>query len=221
MTDHGVGRFALIPANVIGIAIHHSVTGGTFYMGASVTELDELAHLEMIDSYHASLGWGGFGYHLAAFPSGRLYVCGNLNGARAHVASRNHQLVGLVLIGTFTAAAPGPRQLGAAAAGVAFMRRTYPGRPIGPHRNFALASDPTACPGDTWASWLPALESPPEEEDMTEDQAKQLARSAALADWMMTVITLPDGRQFKRCDFIMAHLQAFDFARLQWLDRKA
>lgn len=167
MTDRGVGRYALISADVIGIAIHHSVTAGTFYMGASITELDELAHLEMIDRYHASLGWGGFGYHLAAFPSGRLFLCGNLNGARAHVASRNHELVGLVLIGTFTATAPGPRQLSAAAEGVAFMRRIYPERPIGPHRYWALPEYPTSCPGDTWLTWMHWLDVPlPEEDDM-------------------------------------------------------
>jgi hypothetical protein len=165
MTDGGAGRFLLNDAWVIGIAIHHSVSGGSFFMSNAPTLGDELSHLEMIDRYHASKGWGGFGYHLAAFLSGRLYLCGNLNGARAHVASRNNQLVGLVLIGTFTTVLPPASQLAGAAAGVAYIRRTYPGRPIGPHRNWALLSEPTSCPGDTWANWVPTLDAPPQEED--------------------------------------------------------
>jgi hypothetical protein len=61
---------------------------------------------------------------------------------------------------------PPASQLEAAAAGVAYMRRTYPGRPIGPHRNWALPEHATSCPGDTWASWLPKLDpQPPQEED--------------------------------------------------------
>jgi hypothetical protein len=165
MTDRGVGRYVLAPDDVIGIAVHHSVSGGTFFMSNDLDQDDELSHLLMIDQYHAWKGWGGFGYHLATFPSGRYYLCGRVTGARAHVAGRNNVLVGLVLIGTFTTSPPPPAQLVAAADGVAYMRRTYPGRPIGPHRVWALASDPTSCPGDTWQSWLPALTAPPQEED--------------------------------------------------------
>ena len=165
MTDRGVGRFALDPRAVIGVAIHHSVSGGQFFAAAVQDQDDELSHLLMIDQYHAAQGWGGFGYHAAAFPSGRWYLCGNLNGARAHVASRNHQLVGLVLIGTFTTTTPPPAQIAAAGAGVAFMRRTYLERPIAPHLVWALAEYPTSCPGDTWEQWLGALTASEEGDD--------------------------------------------------------
>jgi hypothetical protein len=197
MTDRGAGRYLLNDAWVIGIAIHHSVSGGSFFMSNAPTQGDELSHLEMIDRYHASKGWGGFGYHQAVFLSGRYYLCGNLNGARAHVASRNNQLVGLVLIGTFTTVLPPASQLAAAAAGVAYIRRTYPGRPIGPHRNWALLSEPTSCPGDTWASWLPALGAPPSQEEdwfdmATESQLRQIvkdetARLRMQVEWMNNI----------------------------------
>src|SRR3989442_4543210 len=177
MTDGGAGRSRLDTAAVIGIAIHHSVSGGQFFMSSAPSQDEELSHLLMIDQYHASLGWAGCAYHMPAFPSGRFYLCGSLTGARAHVASRNNELVGQVLIGNFMDTPPPASQLFAAADGVAYMRRTYPGRPIQPHRNWALPAYPTSCPGDTWAAWLPALEAPPaqQEDDLTPEESKQLS----------------------------------------------
>ena len=183
MTDRGAGRYVLDPRDVIGIAIHHSVSGGQFFAAGAQDQDDELSHLLMIDQYHASLGWGGFAYHLAAFPSGRWYLCGNLNGARAHVASRNDELVGLVLIGTFTTSPPPPAQISAARAAVAYMRRTYPGRALGPHRLWALVEYPTSCPGDTWLAWVPTLNAaPPESEaDLTPEESRKLTQ---LWEWV-------------------------------------
>src|SRR3990167_4261700 len=62
------------PDTVIGIAVHHSVSGGLFFTAAQMTVDDELNHLLMIDAYHVSKGWGGFAYHLAAFPSSRCFL---------------------------------------------------------------------------------------------------------------------------------------------------
>jgi len=163
MTDGGVGRSPLDPAQVIGIAIHHSVT--TSYTRASVEQ--EIDHLLSIDRYHSGQGWGGIGYHLAVFPSGRYYLCGSLDGARAHVAFRNHELIGIVLIGDFSTQPPPLLQLDAGAQAVAFVRRTYPDRPIKGHRDWALPQYPTACPGGTYKSWLSYLNGPPaKEQDM-------------------------------------------------------
>src|SRR3990167_7865600 len=125
------------PDTVIGIAVHHSVSGGLFFTAAQMTVDDELNHLLMIDAYHVSKGWGGFAYHLAAFPSGRYYLCGSLNGARAHVYKRNHDLVGVVLIGDFTAAAPPRAQRQAAGRCLAYIGAVYPGRPVKGHRDWA------------------------------------------------------------------------------------
>ena len=56
MTDGGGGRFTLDPNAVIGIAIHHSVSGGQFFTNPALDQDDELSHLIMIDRYHASQG---------------------------------------------------------------------------------------------------------------------------------------------------------------------
>ena len=161
------GRYYVPWSDVIGIAIHHSVSGLQFFTAAAMTPEDELNHIRMIDIYHASQGWGGFGYHLAPFPSGRLYLCGDLDGARAHVASRNHELRGIVFIGDFTARDPGPAQLAAGAEAVAQVRQAA-GRPLAlaGHRTWALPEYPTSCPGDRLAARLAELETQPEEDDM-------------------------------------------------------
>ena len=101
------GRFKIDHASLIGIAVHHSVSGD--YLAAGGPESEELAHLQAIDRYHVGQNFGGIGYHLAAFTSGRLYLLGDLDGARAHVAGRNHELLGVVAIGTFTDRLPGDR----------------------------------------------------------------------------------------------------------------
>lgn len=174
MTDRGVGRYALTPATVIGIAVHHSVSGSFFFVPPAETQDDEVVHLKAIDSWHAQLGWNGFGYHMAAFPSGRFYLCGSLAGARAHVASRNNELVGVVLIGDFTLSTPPAEQLYATAYAINYIRQTYPSRRPRGHREWALPEYPTACPGNSFQSWLPGLDTVPQEDDMNEAEATAL-----------------------------------------------
>lgn len=155
-------------AVVVGIAVHHSVSGD--YLGEAATVNDELAHLRGIDAYHRQVGYGMFGYHLAAFASGRLYQCGDLDGQRAHVAHRNHELRGVVAIGTFTNRLPGPGQLAAIAEGIKEIRH-FVGRdlPIKGHNEWAVKGWASACAGQLngfdWRPWLDEKE--PEQEDET------------------------------------------------------
>lgn len=121
---------------IIGTAIHHSVT----FMHTEATESQELNHIRAIDNYHLSLGYGGFGYHAAAFPSGRAYLCGD--GQRAHVEGRNHQLYGIVAIGNFVDALPTPAQLDAIRSLI-----VYPELPVKGHNEWALPGKGTACAG--------------------------------------------------------------------------
>lgn len=151
------GRYPLDPAAVIGIAIHHCVG----HVDPAWAQAAEEQHLYVIDAQHIGQGFGGFGYHLAAFPSGRVYYCGDLGFARAHVASRNFELIGVALMGAFTAVPPPDAQLRAAAEAVAFVRQAYPGVLVAGHRQWALPQFPTACPGDTFADWVPGLSSVP------------------------------------------------------------
>jgi hypothetical protein len=163
MTDGGRGWCDIVAP--VAIAGHHSVT----FLWPPTTAQAELDHLRMIDVYHASQGWGGFGYHLAAFASGRLYLCGDVRRCRAHVKARNHELVGIVAVGDFRTAPPGEAQLRAFWSGVAYIRRrlSRPLLPIGSHRGLALAAFPTACPG-VWP-W-PNVE----EDDMNEAETTAL-----------------------------------------------
>lgn len=140
------GRFKISPADLTGIAMHHSVSGDN--LGAAAGEGDERAHLTAIDRYHVQQQFGGIGYHLAVFPSGRIYQLGDLDGARAHVAGRNHELLGIVAIGTFTETRPALRQLAALQHAVRHCR-AYAGRelPVRGHGEWSLPGQGTICPG--------------------------------------------------------------------------
>lgn len=157
------GLGATVKAQVIGIAVHHSVTQTpaelrrtgmadvaaeqAVAMATASTEASERAIIRAIDAYHVSVGYGGFAYHMAAFPSGRAYLCGDLGARRAHVAQRNHELLGVVLIGTFTTVLPGAKQMDALREALLHMRAEYPAREIRGHREWALPGEGTACPG--------------------------------------------------------------------------
>ena len=147
------GRYTLDPARVIGIAIHHTVSGGDFADDIPDSPEAELAHLKAIDVYHVAQGWGGFGYHLAVFSSGRLYYCGSITSARAHVASRNHELIGVAFVGNFSDRMPTWEAIQAGREAIAFIRATYGPIPVHAHGYWALPQYPTACPGGTWPQW--------------------------------------------------------------------
>ena len=138
------GRFKINMPDVVGIAVHHSVTSEP----APSSEAWERAHIRAIDAYHVKIGYGCFGYHIAAFESGRWYLCGDLDGARAHVASRNHELVGVVAIGNFVDGFPGAVQMNAIAEALRYVRGFY-GRPliIKGHNDWATPGNGTACAG--------------------------------------------------------------------------
>ena len=183
------GRYELNMANVEAVVIHHSVSGMASsgihwndYADAPVEQ--ETEHLLAIDRWHSppNNNWGGFGYHAAAFASGRAYLVGSYNTARAHVASQNNKFVGVVLIGDFTDSVPTERHVQAAKQGVADIRAFYGRRlPVKAHRVVQLPQYPTSCPGNKFQVWVPRLE---EEEAMptfTEEQEKRIAEIVSLS----------------------------------------
>lgn len=128
--------------DVIGIALHHSVTT----ISPLASEEEERAHIRAIDAYHKGQGWGGFGYHYAVFPSARVYRTGV--GSRAHVASRNHELAGIVWIADLSNRLPNMYEIAAAAEAIVDVRkRTGKDVPFKGHRFWALPEYPTSCPG--------------------------------------------------------------------------
>lgn len=185
------GRRPLPGDTLIGIAVHHSVTET---LPESATQAQEIAALKAIEDYHVNqAGFGLFAYHLATFPSGRLYQIGNLDGQRSHVYGRNHQLVGFVNIGTFTAVMPGRRQMAANGEAVRLIRDHWKRYlPVRGHGLWALAGQGTACAGGpmnalsiaAWDTIAGSGDSAGEEEDM------EYVRHNRIAGWF-------DGRELK------------------------
>lgn len=104
---------------------------------------------ESIANYHVNTnGWIGIGYHTGVDADGNLSLLGDLDSQRAHVAKRNHELVSICLLGNFTDAPPPMLQQHGLHDGIAWLKGIYGDIPVLGHREAALASDPTACPGD-------------------------------------------------------------------------
>ena len=100
-------------------------------------------------------------------------MCGDWDGARAHVSSRNHELDGICFAGNFVGTEP----TDAALAGARLLRdlsvEAHGEAPEAGHGSWALAVYPTSCPGDDYgAAWIPkiATAGDDEEEDMTDEQ---------------------------------------------------
>lgn len=171
------GNFFVTKTAIIGKAAHHS---GAFYMAGETTEQDEINHIRMIDLYHVSRGFGGFGYHCAAFPSGRAYQTGDFDGGRAHVWGRNDELPGWVLIGDYSDELPSAGGLTAAAECERALD-DYMGRevPLKGHRDWALPGHGTTCPGRV-RERLSTIRQLAKEDDMTPEEVKQIARAEAI-----------------------------------------
>ena len=143
-----------------GIAVHHDgvimTPGDRDYSGSTLDE--DLERIQAIRRHSEAEGWGTFPYHMMASPHGRTFYTVDLRLFGAHVGRRNHQLLGVALMGDFTHAAPSDLQLCAAARAVLALcvwGKILP--PLGGHRELALAGGATACPGDTWTTWEPRL----------------------------------------------------------------
>jgi hypothetical protein len=117
-----------------------------------------MERLDAVHRYHVNQGWGGIGYHTYGFPSGRLYLVGDLDTQRANVAGRNHESIGHCLAGDFTVLLPALAlhlvTAMAALAAFAHLRRLVA---VQSHHDVALASSPTSCCGDTRDRWVPHL----------------------------------------------------------------
>lgn len=173
--------------NPIGHAIHHSVT---FISALNPTIEDERNHIRMIDIYHVSQDFGGFGYHTATFASGHSYLTGNWNRARAHVKYRNHELVGSVAIGNFSLTTAPPAIIAGLAECVAEARRVF-GRvlPVNGHGQWADPRSPSSCPGLIRTQIAAIIAALAQEDDMDANQAKQLGDI-----WNVLFNEIPDPR---------------------------
>lgn len=96
-------RSAYNLAIINSISFHHSVTAN---LSSSATEAQEIAVLDAFHRYHKSLGFGGIGYHLCVFPSGRIYLTCRLTQWGANVGGQNNHEIGICFVGTFTNVSP-------------------------------------------------------------------------------------------------------------------
>lgn len=177
-------------ASVIGVALHHTVTS----ISPDATPAEEEAHARAIDRYHVGQGWGGIGYHYFVFPSGRAYRVGW--GQRAHVAHRNHELVGIAWVATLTDRTPSDIEVSAAAEAVRDAWTRIGGEvPLRGHREWAVAGWSSACPG-RGTEVIPRvgkLARGQEEKEMTKEEIEALVNQrvdAALAAQFRPLLNL-------------------------------
>ena len=106
--------------------------------------------------------WPGLGYHLYTFPSGRIYLVGELGTIRAHVAYRNTRSGGIVGAGDHTHARPQSGLVIAMARAAAFFW-AWRGKELAlaGHRTWAEQNPVevrsawlTSCPGNTYRQWI-------------------------------------------------------------------
>ena len=153
------------------IVIHHTAVDprspedvALLLPAAEMAPEDELNHIRVIHLYHKSLGYGGFGYHLIVFPSGRCYYVVDLRLWGAHVGGKNDSKLGVVLAADCRTTRPGDAQFQGVWEAVRFIRDslTFALR-IGPHSEWTN----TSCPGMAWPL--------PEEDDaMTDEERARL-----------------------------------------------
>lgn len=125
----------LDPARLVGIAVHHSASS------ADTTP-------EAIARHHVDgNGWAGIGYHLV-IRRGHVYYVGDLTTARAHVADRNHELVGICVTGDYSGVDPASADTTALRDLIGALD-AYLGRalPVDGHLGWATPGHGTACPG--------------------------------------------------------------------------
>lgn len=159
------GRYDLLLSRVYRRVWHHTVSNIDWNTAVNATVDQEVAHLLAIDRMHLAWGLNGFGYHNAAFASGRAYHVGSYDKARAHVASgQNSYSIGTVLIGNFTLALPSEGHMAAAQECKRDIERFY-GRDLDGLPHLLVPGQNTVCPGSRWQEWVPLLEK--EEETMS------------------------------------------------------
>lgn len=131
------------------IAIHHM---GSNFGG------DAVSALWATDRYHREDNhWhGGFGYHMVA-ADGLVALGGALDTARANVAGRNHECIGILWPRNGNTEAPTQRDLDAIRAAIALAKEACPQAIVVGHGEIALPGSPTGCPGARWGEWAAAL----------------------------------------------------------------
>ena len=105
------------------------------------------------DRYHREdKGWSGIGYHLVAV-DGMVVLGGDLATARANVAGRNHEVIGILWPRNGNVRVPEVSDLVALKQAIAYATAACPQAIVVGHREISIPGYSTECPGQTFASW--------------------------------------------------------------------
>ena len=154
------------------IAVHHTVST-TLSEDASFAK--EAAQVKAIWQYHAyTRKWGDIGYNFLIAPSGNIYEgrAGGADAVGAGVYGVNVHGINIALMGNYQSNTPFPKQLFSLALLSAYLSNKYAIDPtqevvigtrsipaFGGHREIALPSRGTACPGIKMMDFMPLLRS--------------------------------------------------------------
>ena len=135
-------------SRITGVVVHHT-TG-------PITSTGTLP--PAIARFHVGRGFPGIGYHYFIDGNGLIYLTQRLETVSWHCGDPNTSTIGIVLRGDFTALYP----TGAQQTALVELLRHIRGMPemsimrIAGHGQYPGASA-SACPGATWAAWLPGI----------------------------------------------------------------
>ena len=130
------------------LIIHH--TGGT-----EANPLADTSHhtYKIVDEYHKSLGWEGFGYHFFIDKAGKVKAGRAENYHGAHTKGYNEKSLGICLAGNFDATMPTKEQEISLAVLMQKLVKKYniPAEKVVPHREFATKTCYGRRLADDWA----------------------------------------------------------------------
>lgn len=135
-------------SDIVGIVVHHT-TG-------SITSAGTLP--PAIARFHVSRNFPGIAYHYFIDSDGQTYLTQRLDTTSWHCGNPNPTTIGIALRGNFTTLFPPPAQQVALVNLLRHIRKMpeLSINRIAGHGQYPGASA-TACPGATWARWLPGI----------------------------------------------------------------
>ena len=143
------------------ILIHHAAALYPTYHGIS--------DVRKVAQFHVQTrGWPGIAYHYCLAEETQdgpiaCYICSDDATLRYHIASRNHEFLGVSCLTNFNNRAlypdgkPTQKWLDALAEVVRILKQRYPSAFITGHRDETVPGWGTSCPGDAWHLWKPEL----------------------------------------------------------------
>lgn len=140
-------------------AIHHSAVPAT------------VGPREIYNWHRRNNGWVGIGYHFCVGDAGQVWYTRHVGQWGINVKGKNDRVVGICLLGDFTASIPPEAQLEATARLCRCLDEWLGRRlPRTPHR--ALVS--TTCPGNLYEQWIPRLSVAPSDSDRLQQELQNL-----------------------------------------------